>query len=262
MTALARIFRTEVLSVAMQDGANAPSEDGALRARYVVLTGTLTADASLVLPLAEGTDWIVTNATTGGYSVTVRGPTGAGVLVRPSDTRHLVSGSTSFRSLVPPLELAAVRYSNEGDPTFVLSDSASAFAGWASSGVTTTDKLTTNVAGSYVEVPPGVYRVRYNFLWYADANPSAVDGVSWIVGAYTVAGGLVDAPGDGICQNGHPGGAPLVVGERLVGAGETLIVCTATRRIKVLVSGFGPNLSLYLVAGSLVVERIADSFAA
>lgn len=49
--------------------------------RLLELTGTLTANRELVIDHIDGGEWTIWNNTTGGFSVTVRGPTGVGVSV-------------------------------------------------------------------------------------------------------------------------------------------------------------------------------------
>lgn len=50
-----------------------------LGAQVLIVTGTLTANAILTLPLTAGAQWTVVNNTTGAYSLTVAGVTGSGV---------------------------------------------------------------------------------------------------------------------------------------------------------------------------------------
>lgn len=47
----------------------------------ISVTGTLTSNATLVLPLVAGSSYVVQNATTGAFTLTVKGATGAGVVV-------------------------------------------------------------------------------------------------------------------------------------------------------------------------------------
>lgn len=88
MSALARIFRTESLDLVVRDGVNVAKEEDALRARLVRLTGTLTADATVILPHRKGTDWIVENATT--HTVTVKGSVGSGTAIEHGQARLVV----------------------------------------------------------------------------------------------------------------------------------------------------------------------------
>lgn len=50
-----------------------------LGAPLLVLSGTLTANVTLVLPLTAGAGWEIYNGTTGAFTVTVQGATGSGV---------------------------------------------------------------------------------------------------------------------------------------------------------------------------------------
>ncbi len=69
-----------VTSIAMASGTNTPTANQ-LGATTLLLTGALTANATLVLPLQAGAQWTVVNNTTGAYTVTVQGSSGAGVSV-------------------------------------------------------------------------------------------------------------------------------------------------------------------------------------
>lgn len=137
MTALARVFRTEVLSVTAVDGTNTPAEDAALRARTVLVTGTLTANANLVLPLREGVEWYVFNDTTGGFSLVVKGPSGAGVTVGPDVLALVVCDGVDFRTVE----------SDGGAPTDATYVVASSHADLSAERVaTTTATITVNTA--------------------------------------------------------------------------------------------------------------------
>jgi hypothetical protein len=97
VTALARVFRTEPLELALLDGVNAPTEDAALRAQTIVCSGSLTADAHLILPHRDGVAWTIVNATVGGFSVIVRGPTGGSATVPHPAACNVVTDGTNFR---------------------------------------------------------------------------------------------------------------------------------------------------------------------
>lgn len=47
----------------------------------LIVTGALTSNATLVLPLTAGSRWIIANATTGAFTLTVHGSSGAGVSI-------------------------------------------------------------------------------------------------------------------------------------------------------------------------------------
>jgi hypothetical protein len=48
---------------------------------YLQFTGALSSNATVVLPTWSGSDWIISNATSGGYSLTVKTASGSGVTV-------------------------------------------------------------------------------------------------------------------------------------------------------------------------------------
>ncbi|HJR11533.1 MAG TPA: tail fiber domain-containing protein [Rhodanobacteraceae bacterium] len=47
----------------------------------LIVTGALTSNAIIVLPLIAGSHWIIVNSTTGAYTLTAQGPSGAGVSI-------------------------------------------------------------------------------------------------------------------------------------------------------------------------------------
>lgn len=74
-----------------------PARDaGAL---LLVLTGALTTPRTVTLPRVEGADWIVKNATTGGFSVTVKGPTGTGPSIEANAVAHITDNGTDFETV-------------------------------------------------------------------------------------------------------------------------------------------------------------------
>jgi hypothetical protein len=64
------------------------------RNRILRFTGTLTAQRNIVLPLAEQ-EWIVNNATTGGFGLQFIGATGAGVIVAAARHAIIYSDATN-----------------------------------------------------------------------------------------------------------------------------------------------------------------------
>lgn len=100
MGALDRFFRFGgILKVAMANGINALAAKDLSRARVLWLTGTLTAPATLQLSAQEGDDWVVWNNTTGGFAVTVKGPSGSGVSVAASTIAYVFTDGTTFRGV-------------------------------------------------------------------------------------------------------------------------------------------------------------------
>jgi len=261
MTALARIFRTEVLTVAMKDGVNAPLEDDALRARYVVLTGTLTAVATLVLPRREGTDWMVVNATTGGYAVTVRGTTGSGVLVAPGALRTVTDDGTNFRTPQAAVEAASLTYDASGDLYITLGGTLAPLASWASAGQSTSSNLVPTVSGasgSYITVPAGVYDIRYSLNWYAESAPAATVMI-FGVGLTNTSDVLLSFADAAETQNG---GVSIVAFNRYQAQGQSGLVSIAEpTRLKLCGRASTGTPEIYILQSSLTVTRVADSLA-
>lgn len=79
-------------------GGTVTPDPSVLGVTTLLITGALTANASVVLPLNAGAKWIVVNNTTGSYSVTVQGATGTGVQVAQgtSNAAYVFTDGTNF----------------------------------------------------------------------------------------------------------------------------------------------------------------------
>jgi len=89
---------TGAQTIAMASGANVPTANQ-LGAQVLLLTGTLTANATLTLPLRAGAQWTVVNNTTGAFTVTVQGATGAGVSVTQGTGIIAYTDGTNFYAI-------------------------------------------------------------------------------------------------------------------------------------------------------------------
>lgn len=82
-------------TIAMADANQTPSFSTA--ANFVLrLTGALTANRNLVLPLTSGRSWYVINDCTGAYSVNVKGATGSAAVVANGSKITVVTDGTNF----------------------------------------------------------------------------------------------------------------------------------------------------------------------
>ena len=68
-----------------------------LQAAYPIIkvTGTLTANATVNIPAAVG-EWIISNQTTGAFTLTVKTPSGTGVVVAPLSSQFLWGDGTNI----------------------------------------------------------------------------------------------------------------------------------------------------------------------
>jgi hypothetical protein len=62
-------------------GGTTTPDPSVLGVTTLIVTGALTANATIVLPLAAGSRWIIANNTTGSFTLTVQGASGAGVSI-------------------------------------------------------------------------------------------------------------------------------------------------------------------------------------
>lgn len=77
-------------------GSTVLNETDARRAKYIVVTGTLTANATVTMPRYQGGEWIVRNATTGGFAVTFKGATGTGVQLTNSVPAYIADNGVNY----------------------------------------------------------------------------------------------------------------------------------------------------------------------
>ncbi len=100
---IAAVNADQVVSIAMGD-ANLDLSDGSdtslmrLRARVILLTGALTALRNLVLPPQK--QFIVVNATTGGFGVSVKTMTGSGLTLANAKSASFYSPVSSSAAIV------------------------------------------------------------------------------------------------------------------------------------------------------------------
>lgn len=62
----------------------------------ILVSGALTSNATIVLPLTAGARWIIQNNTTGSYTLTVQGATGAGVAITQGSALTVFTDGTSY----------------------------------------------------------------------------------------------------------------------------------------------------------------------
>jgi hypothetical protein len=62
----------------------------------ILVTGTLTSNATVVLPLSAGSRWIIANNTTGSFTLTVKGATGAGVAITQASALMVFTDGTAY----------------------------------------------------------------------------------------------------------------------------------------------------------------------
>lgn len=78
-------------------GGSTTPDPSQLGVTMLIVTGALTANANIVLPLSEGSRWILVNNTSGSYTLTVAGATGTGVgIVRGSPILAFTDGTNYY----------------------------------------------------------------------------------------------------------------------------------------------------------------------
>lgn len=89
---------TGTAAIAATSGSVAPTKTQ-LGAQVLIVTGTLTANAILTLPLTPGAQWTVVNNTTGAYTLTVAGSSGSGVGVAQGTGVIAYTDGTNYYSI-------------------------------------------------------------------------------------------------------------------------------------------------------------------
>jgi hypothetical protein len=84
-----------VSTIATTGGTTTPDQS-VLGVTTLLVTGALTANATLVLPLTAGSRWIVANNTTGSFTLTVQGATGAGVSISQGSALTVFTDGTAY----------------------------------------------------------------------------------------------------------------------------------------------------------------------
>ena len=62
----------------------------------LLVTGALTSNATIILPLTAGAKWIVVNNTSGAYTLTVQGASGSGIAVAPGNPLNVFTDGTNY----------------------------------------------------------------------------------------------------------------------------------------------------------------------
>jgi len=84
-----------IYSITTTGGTTTP-DPSALGVTTLLVGGTLTSNAVLVLPLVAGSRWIVTNNTTGSFTLTVQGASGTGVSITQGSALTVFTDGTAY----------------------------------------------------------------------------------------------------------------------------------------------------------------------
>lgn len=82
-------------TIAVVNGTNTP-DVSTLGPRLLIITGSISSSASLILPLTAGASWVIYNNTTGAGTLSVQGATGAGVTVAQGSTSEVITDGTNY----------------------------------------------------------------------------------------------------------------------------------------------------------------------
>src|SRR5690348_9644114 len=82
-------------TISTTGGTTTPSPS-VLGVTTLLVAGALTSNATIVLPLTAGSRWIVANNTTGSYTLTVQGSSGAGVSITQGSALTVFTDGTAY----------------------------------------------------------------------------------------------------------------------------------------------------------------------
>jgi len=175
-----------VSTIATTGGTKTP-DPSALGVTTLLVTGALTSNATLVLPLDAGSHWIVANNTTGSFTLTVKGATGAGVSITQgsaltvfTDGTNYFAASANLSGAYLPIDGTAVAATKLATPrAFSITGLATAAAiNFDGTGNATFNVTALNVAGALGYTPAN------------DAQVVHIAGTETVTGLKTFSGPL------------------------------------------------------------------------
>lgn len=158
----------------------------------LLVTGALTSNAILVLPLIAGSRWIVANNTTGSFTLTVQGASGAGVSITQgsaltvfTDGVAYYAASANISGQYLPIDGTAVAATKLATPrAFSITGLATAAAiNFDGTGNVTFNVTALNVAGALGYTPAN------------DASVVHIAGTETVTGAKTFTADLITSAG-------------------------------------------------------------------
>jgi hypothetical protein len=97
----------QVGSVAVAGGADVTLSSAQYRARVILVTGALTAAQAIILPADSGRAWIVVNATSGAFVLTVKVLGSTGIVVTQGNAAEVFYDGTDVRRAGPEIAYTA-----------------------------------------------------------------------------------------------------------------------------------------------------------
>lgn len=165
-TAFAENLKNGIATIDVTGGANVTVTAAQGGCGLLILTGGITANLELRMPVKNG-QWVVANRSTGSFNVTVKYPTGTGVVVPQGQALIVYGDTTNINSA-----------SSAGSQLAFSTQPYTPTAG--------TTSLT--VVGGYT---PGCLQIEKNGAWLHPAEFTATDGSTVTLGTATTAGDVL-----------------------------------------------------------------------
>lgn len=256
-------------------GGTTTPDPSALGVTTLLVTGALTSNATIVLPLSAGSRWIVQNNTTGSYTLTVSGATGTGVGITQgsaltvfTDGTNYFAASANLSGAYLPIDGTAVAATKLATPrAFSITGLATAAGiNFDGTGNVTLNVTALDVAGALGYTPADDAGVVHKSSTETitgvktfSAAPSCPAGIqlnsgvetatdlstglrlySTVYGVNLQTGGIINIVGNGVVQasfNAASGGATFVGGVTCT----TMNASSSDRRLKRDIRKFEPR---------------------
>src|SRR6185312_1015683 len=175
-------------------GGTTTPDSSTLGVTTLLISGTLTSNATLVLPLIAGSRWIVANNTTGSFTLTVQGATGAGVAITQGSALTVFTDGTAYFAASANLSGAYLPIGGTAVAATKLATARTfSLSGQATGAGTTSFDGTGNLVINVTALAPTAAQINAGLTYTAanDANVVHINGTETIVGVKTFSSNII-----------------------------------------------------------------------
>src|SRR6185437_15532783 len=173
-----------VSTIATTGGTKTP-DPSALGVTTLLVSGALTSNATVVLPLTAGARWIIANNTTGSFTLTVQGATGAGVAITQGSALTVFTDGTAYFAASANLSGAYLPIGGTAVAATKLATARTfSLSGQATGAGTTSFDGTGNLVINVTALAPTAAQINAGLTYTAanDANVVHINGTETITG--------------------------------------------------------------------------------